>query len=281
VAPWRRGFLSAAECTDLRRELAAAQSNPAKLTQIPGEETFFSIFGYTLCLEASSDVAREWVRRIYGAFECEPLADPLAVLEIAQEPNGGWGVRGWVDGESRFLSSQLELADAVEALEVAVCRGLMVHRSDWGSVHGAGKSTLSMALSAQGWKPGSDDAAFLLPGGELLPVARCVHLDEKSRELLSQTLSRMAGAEGREILTPSDLGTDYLSERRGPAGDGAPQGEPSRNAGAIKRSSRSAHIPYYRNFGGPRSSNMWRTNATSGAGFSGERSLSQTVLARR
>ena len=73
---------------------------------------------------------------------------------------------------------------------------------------GAGKTTLSLALTARGLRVGGDDTATLDPvTNTVLPVPRCFHIDERSATLLAQAGVRLpADALEDAFVTPAHLG---------------------------------------------------------------------------
>jgi hypothetical protein len=73
---------------------------------------------------------------------------------------------------------------------------------------GAGKTTLSLALTARGLRVGGDDTATLDPvTNTVLPVPRCFHIDERSAALLAQAgVTLPADALEDEFVTPAHLG---------------------------------------------------------------------------
>lgn len=116
-----------------------------------------------------------------------------------------------------LLSHAGSLGAALQRLEYEICRQVIAHRPDLLALHGAtvftgasgaGKTTLVLALAAQGYAVGGDDIALFDPrAGALWPLPRCFHLDQRSWTLVRQArLSIPVDAARHRFLTPADLG---------------------------------------------------------------------------
>ena len=125
---------------------------------------------------------------------------------------------------SQVVTQRPSLGAALGYFEYEVCQRVIAQSSDRIVLHGAtlstaqgaaviagpsgaGKSTLALALGARGYRVGGDDLALLLPEtGEVCPLPRCFHLDQRSRRLLRALGLRIpAQAARHRFLTPTDL----------------------------------------------------------------------------
>src|SRR5262245_13973226 len=182
----------------------------------------FNVFGYTFGFVAPSVCAHQLLHRLYGAFVVDE-ADVMDTFGLKACRAGQAHV--WtVSLGSQVLSQQPALGAALGYLEYTVCQRVIAHASDRIMLHsatlstaqgsaviagpsGAGKSTLALALGARGYRVGGDDLALLVPEtGEVLPLPRCFHLDQRSRRLLRAVALRIpAQAARHRFLTPTDL----------------------------------------------------------------------------
>jgi hypothetical protein len=109
------------------------------------------------------------------------------------------------------LAGASSLGSALNELEYRICLRIIDHNPGLIALHGAtvltdcgaafirgpsgaGKTTLSMALAARGYRVGGDDVALLDPRTNTLrPLPRCFHLDAHSRRLLRRAGLAMPG----------------------------------------------------------------------------------------
>jgi hypothetical protein len=190
---------------------------------LSGPVDWFEVFGTRFGLALDPPAARVLFGRLYAPHRVADGPGPVFGLSRGQGPcKATWQIRR--DGST--LETRDRLADALQALEYAVCSEVVQGRGRRLVLHGAtvygadgcafisglseaGKTTLALALATRGYPAGGDDAAFLDPDtGVLLPVPRCAHLDERSSRLLRRAGLRISDPLARRyrFITPADLG---------------------------------------------------------------------------
>jgi hypothetical protein len=185
----------------------------------------FSLYGYRFGFTARSPGARRLMRRLYGAFRADAGVGPAPLFRLeTRTTEAGRVWRGVLDDGP--LPERRSLGSALRQLEYRICLRVIAHHPELMTLHaatvygadgaaviagpsGAGKTTLTLALAARGFRIGGDDIAFFDPTGrEIRPVPRCFHLDARSRRLLRQLGLRLPDAAVRHgFACPADLGT--------------------------------------------------------------------------
>jgi hypothetical protein len=195
---------------------------PDSLTA-PGETTVtsFSVLDQPVSLRSSCAEAHA---ALSGLYRRTPrAADPPQshVAELVQTAGGTWEARS----PSLPPAPSPSLGEALQRVEADFCTHALRFATDRVGLHaatirfgerwalisgdsGAGKTTLTLALSARGCRLDGDDVATLDPESGLVQgLPRCFHLDEFSIELLLKEgldvrrLERLRG-----FLTPADIG---------------------------------------------------------------------------
>jgi hypothetical protein len=184
----------------------------------------FCAFEYRFSVATRSPLAVGFLERLYGS----PLrnASGLACERYdLGRPEGGPPHNWEVCRGGERLAAAPSLGAALNALEYHLCLRQIETNPHLIALHGAtvltdrgaaflsgpsgaGKTTLSLALAARGYRVGGDDVALFDPRTHtLVPVARCFHLDARSRRLLrNEGLIMPARALRHAFLTPMDLG---------------------------------------------------------------------------
>jgi hypothetical protein len=182
----------------------------------------FNVFGYTFGFAALSAPAHQLLYRLYGSFVADE-ADVTDTFDLEASRAGHAHV--WtVSLGSQVVIQRPSLGSALSYFEYEVCQRVIAQSSDWIVLHGAtlstpqgaafisgasgaGKTTLALALGARGYRVGGDDLALLgTQTGEVRPMPRCFHLDQRSRRLLRATGLRIpAQAARHQFVTPTDL----------------------------------------------------------------------------
>ena len=184
----------------------------------------FRLFGHAFAVESRSETAIRLFRGLYRAHEiAEPSEElPRFRMEASRDDNGRcWNIRR----DDQPPTAWRSLGAALNRLEYEICVHLVAPRRGILALHGAtiltdrgaafitglsgaGKTTLSLALTTRGYRLGGDDMAILDPQTSAIqPVPRCFHLDPRSRRLL-RGLNTNLSSEGAKhgFVTPADLG---------------------------------------------------------------------------
>ena len=192
---------------------------PPILLQNKMLEREFDFFGFAFRVVAPSAVPLSLLGRLYA---CRPAKTAGVVPRFTLETVGAncWHLRAAEGAAWEFDS----MRGALQELEYQVCQRVIDAASAMIVLHGAtvcggdeavfiagksdaGKTTLALALAAQGHAVLSDDIALLDPAsGMVRPVPRCFHLDERSRRLLRRAGLRLpAPARRHGFVTPADV----------------------------------------------------------------------------
>jgi hypothetical protein len=182
----------------------------------------FNVFGYSFGFAALSAPAHQLLNQLYGSFVVDE-ADVTNTFRL-KAGRAGHGYVWTVSLGSEVVIERPSLGAALSYFEYEVCQRVITQTSDCIVLHGAtlstpqgaafiagpsgaGKTTLALALSARGYRVGGDDLALLAPKtGEVRPMPRCFHLDQRSRRLLRALGLRLpAQAARHQFLTPRDL----------------------------------------------------------------------------
>lgn len=188
-----------------------------------GAETVsFELFGWPFALRTRSAAARRWICALYREF-ASSLPSAAARTFVLERSRGGRRRRGWrLTLDRDVLREDASLEGALGALEFEISMRAAATRPELMPIHGAtivgewcalicgdsgaGKTTLSLALAARGYRVGSDDAALFDPRtGCVLPLPRCFHIDVRARRLLRRNGVAL-GRRGRSFLTPAEIG---------------------------------------------------------------------------
>jgi hypothetical protein len=194
----------------------------------------FDILGCRVGIATRSRLVQRLVRRLYGNYTDTAAGQPETVLQIntiSQDGNRLWTLAA----ERDPISSDANLGSVLNRLEYEICRRVIERRRDLIMLHGAlvsrdgaalfisgesgaGKTTLSMALSTRGFHVETDDVAlFEASSTTFHPIPRCFHLDSRSKRLLRETGVQIPEASGRHsFVTPADL---QACGSRGPTPD--------------------------------------------------------------
>jgi len=187
----------------------------------------FHAFDYRFAVAAESPLALEFLRRLYGS--CVNQGTELSGERFSLERREGDRRRSWeVYHGAERLAGELSLGAALNHLEYQICLQIIDNNPNLIALHGAtvltasgaafisgpsgaGKTTLSLALAARGYRVGGDDVALLDPRTHTIrPLPRCFHLDARSRRLLRNVgLSMPARTLRYAFMTPMDLGTRH------------------------------------------------------------------------
>lgn len=196
-------------------------------------EQRYDLFGYRFSFRTNIPRAAELVGNLYaGRVDTKaPTNTPnFQLLRDADEGRDqGWRVE--VPGLAAF--PEPTFGDAMYALEACITSELTrfehaLHVVHGGVVYapqgnllltgnsGAGKTTLSLALTSRGLQVGCDDMAMLDPSsGHLQPHPRCFHIDERSAALLADLgVSLPPEALRDQFVIPADLGAEQLLPAR-------------------------------------------------------------------
>lgn len=184
-------------------------------------ERRFVLPGYRFTFRTNSARAEELFAALYQ--EDRSSADTIEIYEL-HEQSGGSG------GEWRILVREASHAydafsAAMNALEASIADALVRRDTGLHVIHaatvyapggdllltgesGAGKTTLSLALTAHGLRVGGDDTAVLDPvTNTVRPVPRCFHIDTRSVALLAEAgVTLPADALRDAFVTPAHLG---------------------------------------------------------------------------
>jgi hypothetical protein len=203
--------------------IALRAARPATMPTV----AHFRNFGYAFSVETRSSSAIEFLRRLYDPFtDGNASAGPVAPTFCLTVRSKGRGLSWEVSLEGDPLCSARSLGAALNHLEYEICSRIIAARpaslvlhgatilTDRGAAFisgpsGAGKTTLSLALAARGYRLGGDDIALLDPRTNTVrPMPRCFHLDARSRRLLRDLGATLPPESVRHaFMTPADLGT--------------------------------------------------------------------------
>jgi hypothetical protein len=163
------------------------------------------------------------LRRLYAPFRVEHGSAP--VYRFGRRSTGDG--REWqAELDGTVVAAHPRFRWALQELEYALCCRVIEQRSGLLVLHGAtvyteagaafltgrseaGKTTLALALAADGYAVGSDDVAFLDPdSSHLHPLPRCAHIDDRCQRLLRARGLRITDplARRHRFVTPADLG---------------------------------------------------------------------------
>lgn len=183
----------------------------------------FDILGSRIGLATRSPLVQRLVRRLYGDYTDTAAGQPDTLLQIDTiNPDGH---RLWTLAAERDpVSSDPDLGAVLNRFEYEICRRVIERRRDLIMLHGAlvsrdgaalfisgesgaGKTTLSVALSARGFHVETDDVTlFEASSTKFHPIPRCFHLDSQSKRLLRDAGVPIPAASGRHnFVTPADL----------------------------------------------------------------------------
>jgi len=200
-------------------------SPQTRLLPAPPVTAHFRVLDYRFGIRSDSALALRLLHRLYPSVVTEASAvstDTFSLQRRDAEQGRQWEVR--VADQSRHIGSSL--GNALNSLEYEICLRTIANHPDLIALHGAtvltgggaaafisgpsgaGKTTLSLALAARGYRLGGDDVALLDPrSGTIRPVPRCFHLDARSRRLLRNLPLPMPEEALRyAFMTPADLG---------------------------------------------------------------------------
>jgi len=183
----------------------------------------FDILGYRVQLATRSRVVEHLVRGLYRGYPDNSAGQPDAMFQVKTIRRNG--NRVWaLTAQGDEIGAHCSLGPVLNQLEYEICRRVIEHRRDLIWLHGAlvsrdgaalfisgksgaGKTTLSLALSARGFSIETDDVA-LLDGytTNISPIPRCFHLYSRSKQLLRGVGLKFKKQPLRHnFLTPSDL----------------------------------------------------------------------------
>jgi energy-coupling factor transporter ATP-binding protein EcfA2 len=191
----------------------------------PEVEVCFSVYGFSFVLRTNCPEARDSIARLYGHF--------LSTRGVEIEVEAGFRSEGdgfrWRLGDRTDVAS--DMGRTLRSLESALCEAILRSQRRLIAIHaatvysgdsavmlvgpsGAGKSTLSVALSRRGLTLETDDVALIDPQTlHVLPIPRCVHLDQESIRLLEADDFRLPDDRKRfSFLAPFDLDSRPIPE---------------------------------------------------------------------
>jgi hypothetical protein len=193
----------------------------------PEVELSLCVYGFPFVLRTNVGEARDSFARLYRQF----FNSSGAEIEVeAVVCNEGDGFR-WELQEKTGAS--VDLGSALWSLESALCEAILRSQVRWIAIHaatvysgdsavmligpsGVGKSTLSVALSRRGFALATDDVAFIDPKTlEIHPIPRCIHLDQRSVQLLEADGFRLPESWNRiSFIAPVDLNSQPIPRCR-------------------------------------------------------------------
>lgn len=183
----------------------------------------FDILGCRVGIATRSRLVERLVGRLYRDYTDTSAEPPDTLLQVS--PISQDGKLRWTLAAGREpVSCHPDLGTALNVLEYEICRRVIDRRRDLVMLHGAlvsrdgmalfisgksgaGKTTLSLALSARGFHVETDDVAlFEASSMRFHPIPRCFHLDSRSKQLLRATGVQMPEtSERHSFVTPADL----------------------------------------------------------------------------
>jgi hypothetical protein len=192
-------------------------------------ERRYTLFGYRFCFRTNYPRAAELLARLYTGQEDtsrDANGDEAGnVYELWHQPGGDHSREWMIHVPGPPAHSKPSFGDAISAVEASIAGDVTRYPHGLHVVHGgvvyapegdlllsgdsgAGKTTLSLALHAQGLQVGGDDVAMLDPvSGAFLPYPRCFHIDARSAQLLAGVGLRLpADLLRTQFVTPADLG---------------------------------------------------------------------------
>ena len=192
-------------------------------------ERRFLLLGYRFRFRTNSARAEALLSALY---QDDPSSAPTGEAYELHEHTGDNGVE-WRIAVRRTFHAYASFGSAMNALEASIADALVRHDTGLHVIHaatvygpggdllltgesGAGKTTLSLALTARGLRVGGDDTATLDPvTNTVLPVPRCFHIDTRSVALLAEAgVTLPADALGDGFVTPAHLGVVRPSPAR-------------------------------------------------------------------
>ena len=185
------------------------------------------MYDFAFRFRTNQPEARACLTSLYRQFGESAIDEPLAEASLCGSSDGGFGWSLAAPGrrdESR-RGTQECVRHALLQLEACLCEEVIRAQERRLALHGAallsgdgvtliagrsgaGKSTLGMGLARRGFALASDDVALADPDTlHILPLPRCIHLDERSVDLLVEDGLRIPEAPwGAAFLSPSDFG---------------------------------------------------------------------------
>lgn len=205
----------------------------AERTAEPGEApvTKFSVLGQPVALRSNFEQAHEAFRNLYRRDPGRTSDASPYMVDVVQL--AGAGANDW-EAIAANLPARREptLGDALQRAEAAFCIHALQYATDRVGLHaatiqfgdklalisgdsGAGKTTLTLALSARGRSLDGDDVATLDPESGLVQgLPRCFHLDDASIAMLLEQGLDVRQKEGFPgFLTPADVGDAGMRPR--------------------------------------------------------------------
>jgi len=167
--------------------------SPAACADLDFAALRFDILGCRVGIVTRSHLVQRLVRRLYREFTDTSAGSPDTLVQVNTISHDG--KRLWtVAAERDSVSSHPDLGTALNQLEYEICRRVIDRRRDLILLHGAlvsrdgaalfisgesgaGKTTLSLALSGRGFHVETDDVALLESSSATFhPIPRCFHL---------------------------------------------------------------------------------------------------------
>jgi hypothetical protein len=183
-------------------------------------ERRFDLLDYRFAFRSNSARAVELLSTLYRGFEHDLVPPVEHVYELTESGGSHWTIAA----AGLTPSIHTSLGSALNALEADIVSEVARRRSSRHLIHGAtvygptgdilitgpsgaGKTTLSLALTTRGFRVGSDDLAALDPATNTVqPLPRCFHLDQQSRTLLAEIgVTLPADALKDSFVTPAHL----------------------------------------------------------------------------
>jgi hypothetical protein len=199
--------------------------------QQPAADSFFCVHGFSFVLRTNDAHSSDSIVRLYRPFVSQDLA-AIGVDAVFRNENGGFNWR--LQGKSGIAS---DVPRALCDFESALCEAIIRSQRRLIAIHaatvysadsavlllgpsGAGKSTLSVALSRRGFMLATDDVALIDPETlDVHPIPRCVHLDQRSVQLLEADGFKLPESWKRfSFVAPIDLNPHYKPLPRYKAG---------------------------------------------------------------
>jgi hypothetical protein len=190
--------------------------------QHPADDYSFCVHGFSFVLRTNDAHSSDSIVRLYRQFVSQDLAN-IGVDAVFRRENNEFHWR--LQEESGTAS---DLRRALCDFESALCEAIIRFQARLIAIHagtvyssdsavlligpsGAGKSTLSVALSGRGFTLATDDVAFIDPETlEIHPIPRCVHLDQRSVQLLEADGLKLPESWKRiAFVAPIDLNPQY------------------------------------------------------------------------
>jgi hypothetical protein len=193
----------------------------------------YNLFGYRFSFCTNVPRASDLVAQLYVGRGDTTARTDVPTFRLLHDPDQDHEEEWRVDAPGVTALPKPTFGDAMYAVEACITGELtrfqhVQHVVHGGVVYGpegdllltgnsgAGKTTLSLALTSRGLRVGCDDMAMLDPSsGQLQPHPRCFHIDDRSAGLLAELgVSLPPEALRDQFVIPADLGVEQLLPAR-------------------------------------------------------------------